>query len=334
MKKILKYLFIIIGFFTINMPITNAVSLNCSQYLSNGDTGNSVKVLQQMLNKTTNCSLDVDGIYGKLTTKCVKKFQNKYNLSSDGIVGPKTCNKLNRVLNKNTTNTNKTRRRSVKSTRSNSVNANKSKNVNITTNTNVNNVNKKDAYVIGSVVNVREEANASSRLIAKVRRGKKVEVIGTNGEWSYVVVSSGIVGYIKTNLLTNSLIVVDISDQKLYFYKNSKIVLRTSIVTGMQNNHDTPIGRYVLKANNLQRGRTLRGKNDNGSSYASYVEYWMPFIVERGIGFHDASWRSNSEYTKNRYTYDGSHGCVNMKTEAAKKLYNSITSDTLVVIQK
>ncbi len=332
MKKILKYLFIIISCFTINIQVANAEGLNCSQYLSKGDTGNSVKVLQQMLNKTTNCSLDVDGIYGKLTKKCVKKFQNKYNLSSDGIVGPKTCNKLNRVLNKKsvTTNTNKTRRRSTSSTKTKSVNTNN----NTDTNIKINSANKKDAYVMASVVNVRKDASTSSRLIAKVRRGKKVEVIGTNGEWSYVVVNSNISGYIKSDLLTNSLIIVDISDQKLYFYKNNKIVLRTSVVTGMKGSHDTPIGRYVLRTTNLKRSITLRGVNDNGSSYASYVEYWMPFIMGRGIGFHDASWRSNKEYTNNRYTYDGSHGCVNMKTESAKKLYNNITSDTLVIIQR
>ena len=102
----------------------------------------------------------------------------------------------------------------------------------------------------------------------------------------------------------------------------------------MKGSHDTPIGRYVLRTTNLKRSITLRGVNDNGSSYASYVEYWMPFIMGRGIGFHDASWRSNKEYTNNRYTYDGSHGCVNMKTESAKKLYNNITSDTLVIIQR
>lgn len=311
MKKIISLIFIAVSCFFINIAMTNAQSLDCTEYLQKGDTGSSVKTLQQMLNKTTSCSLDEDGIYGSLTKKCVNTFQKKYNLSVDGIVGPKTCTKLNGLLNKGTTKTS--------TSSNNSVSSNSSSNY---------------AYVMGDVINVRKAPSTSSDAVAQVKVGKKVKILETTGEWSHVLIGSGVGGYIKSNLLTKDIIVVDISEQTLVFYKSNKTVLKTNVVTGTKGVHDTPTGRYTLKVANLQRDRTLRGKNDDGSDYASYVEYWMPFITERGIGFHDASWRSSSEFTSSRYTYNGSHGCVNLKTKAAKRLYNNITSDTVVIIKK
>ena len=40
----------------------------------------------------------VDGINGPKTIAAVKAFQKKYGLTQDGIVGSKTCNKLNATL--------------------------------------------------------------------------------------------------------------------------------------------------------------------------------------------------------------------------------------------
>ena len=68
----------------------------------------------------------------------------------------------------------------------------------------------------------------------------------------------------------------------------------------------------------MQRNRVLRGKNADGSTYASPVKYWMPFYG--GYGIHDASWRKASEFNSSTYHSDGSHGCVNMQTSAAKEI--------------
>ena len=108
----------------------------------------------------------------------------------------------------------------------------------------------------------------------------------------------------------------------------------TRVVTGNQGNHDTPIGNYTLNPNNLEKDRYLKGTNDNGTKYNAHVDYWMPFILGKGIGFHDASWRSNSEYTKTRFQGNGSHGCVNMMHDAAQKLYESTTESISVVVRK
>ena len=116
--------------------------------------------------------------------------------------------------------------------------------------------------------------------------------------------------------------------------KHNEVVIDTNVVTGMMGSHDTPTGYYMVRKANKQRERTLRGTNDNGSKYSSYVEYWMPFITSRGIGFHDASWRSSDEFNDSTYTYDGSHGCVNMPSNQAKKLYKAITYDEDVIIRE
>lgn len=61
--------------------------------------------------------------------------------------------------------------------------------------------------------------------------------------------------------------------------------------------------------------------------YESYVNYWMPF--NGGIGMHDASWRGS--FGGSIYMYSGSHGCINMPSSKAAKLYEMIEKDCVVV---
>lgn len=62
--------------------------------LSEGTTGDDVKMLQAVLNyhrvAPTDELLTVDGIFGAKTTKRVKSFQTQNRLTADGIVGPNT----------------------------------------------------------------------------------------------------------------------------------------------------------------------------------------------------------------------------------------------------
>ncbi len=302
MKKIKELTMLIICLILFSSIDVSAATLDCNEYLKSGSTGEDVLTLQQMLNNNMSCSLAEDSVFGPLTKKCVENFQAKYNLTVDGIVGPVTCNKLN-----TTTTTIKTQ--TIKSLK------------------------KNQAVVVGDLVNVRKKASINSKSITQVKVGKKVKILSKKGDWYYINVDGKTKGYIKKDLLTRDLIIVDISDQIMYFYKDGKMILETNVVTGMQNNHDTPIGAYVLPVANIQRGTTLKGSNDNGSTYNAYVEYWMPFI-DNSIGFHDATWRADSEFNNARYVYDGSHGCVNMKYNDAKTLFENITKDTAVIIKK
>ena len=73
MKKIFIILTLLV--LTLNVKIANAENLICSNYLQYGSTGEQVKILQEELNKTIGCNLDVDGIIGSRTKKCILQFQ-------------------------------------------------------------------------------------------------------------------------------------------------------------------------------------------------------------------------------------------------------------------
>lgn len=118
---------------------------------------------------------------------------------------------------------------------------------------------------------------------------------------------------------------VNISSQTARYYKDGKLKLSTAVVTG-KNGHNTPTGIYVInyKATNVN----LKGSNDDGSSYSSHVNYWMPF--NGGIGLHDATWRS--AFGGSIHYQNGSHGCVNMPYSAAGRLFHMVKAGTPVVV--
>lgn len=56
-------------------------------YLLNGDTGSSVKSLQELLNKAGYNVGSADGIFGNNTEKAVRKLQSDHKIKVDGIAG-------------------------------------------------------------------------------------------------------------------------------------------------------------------------------------------------------------------------------------------------------
>ncbi|MBR1802375.1 MAG: L,D-transpeptidase family protein [Clostridia bacterium] len=137
--------------------------------------------------------------------------------------------------------------------------------------------------------------------------------------------------YQQTTKLTNlsSYVEIDITRQNVWLYKDGACLVDTPCVTGMKGKHDTPTGVYTLTSK--AKNATLRGRNDNGSKYASFVKYWMPF--NGGIGLHDADgWRRLSEYGGTTYLYHGSHGCVNLPSSAAKTIYENIDFTMPIIV--
>ena len=304
MKKIFIILTLLI--LTLNVKIANAESterLNCNNYLQYGSTGSQVKILQEELNRTIQCNLDVDGIIGSRTKKCILQFQEKYQLAQDGIVGPKTCAKLNSLYR----------------------------------------IEQSKTYVVvtGNVVNIRSGANTTSAVKATVNQGEILRVYGikiTNGQTWYRVYTKYTrvddnYGYINGNYAKKTAIVLNIADQQLTYYKNGKIIVNAPVITGMKNTTDTPTGKYIIDPTNKRTNTNLIGQNADGTNYNAFVNYWMPFILDRGIGFHDASWRQMDDYTKTQYTNNGSHGCVNMRFNDAQKLYQNLNTKTYVIVK-
>jgi hypothetical protein len=114
---------------------------------------------------------------------------------------------------------------------------------------------------------------------------------------------------------------INLSAQHLFYYKAGQLVVESDFVSGnIAKGHGTPGGAYPITYK--QRNATLRGQG-----YASPVSYWMPF--NRGIGMHDASWRSS--FGGNIYQTNGSHGCINLPIHVAKTIYENIEAGTAVL---
>lgn len=113
---------------------------------------------------------------------------------------------------------------------------------------------------------------------------------------------------------------VDLTNQLIRVWQGENLVITGPCVTGYKGVHDTSVGNFTIKSK--ETDRYLQGYNDNGTKYKSYVNFWMPF--NGGQGLHDAGWRgtSHENYGGNIYTYNGSHGCVNLPYDVAAALYN------------
>lgn len=102
---------------------------------------------------------------------------------------------------------------------------------------------------------------------------------------------------------------VDLSKQKIWVYKDNKLVIEDDCVTGKKG-HETPVGVWSLKCNN---GRTELV----GPTWDVWVNYWMHF--SQGCGLHDASWQRSFGLARWQAGY-GSHGCVNLKPSTAAEV--------------
>ncbi len=125
------------------------------------------------------------------------------------------------------------------------------------------------------------------------------------------------------NDIGDTFVEVDLTRQKLYYVQNGELLMDTDIVSGRPTGYATPevVGYLYKKDENVY----LRGEG-----YVSFVNYWMPFY--KADGMHDASWQK--KYGGDRYLRYGSHGCINMQKEDAKKLYESIEVGTPVIVYK
>lgn len=75
-------------------------NISTSSILKIGSNGSAVKTLQKNLNTLIKSKLTVDGEFGTATYNAVIKFQTKYKLTVDGIVGENTQKKINALLKK------------------------------------------------------------------------------------------------------------------------------------------------------------------------------------------------------------------------------------------
>ncbi len=164
-------------------------------------------------------------------------------------------------------------------------------------------------------------------------------------EIMYLVKTEDYIGYIaKENVeeLNGTIVVVDISEQKLTLYKDNEIILECPVVTGKLS-EGTKTTEGVWEIYDITYNRPLVGPG-----YSSPVDIMMKFYGNEG--FHDATyhscdfwkkkgkarhgWRAIWEMGGDTYIYDGSHGCVNMIHDDVFSLAEHVSLGTPVIIKK
>ena len=177
----------------------------------------------------------------------------------------------------------------------------------------------------------------------------KALTAGKSGTVDAVFVSKG-----KTmqgeNDIGDTYVEVNLSEQRVIAYKNGRKFAEGDCVSGNESaGHGTTTGLYqvqdklsptVLRGEKKAVTKTVKKKNKNGKKvektkttyeyeYESPVTYWLQF--NGGQGLHDAAgWRS--AYGGSIYYYSGSHGCVNLPLDLAKKLYENIQVGDPVIV--
>lgn len=166
----------------------------------------------------------------------------------------------------------------------------------------------------GTVVSMSEGLGESSQKRIKV---EKAEKDGKEGS----VLKSG---------LTGTFVLVDKSDQVMYYFQDQKLVVFGPCVTGnVEKNMDTPTGVFEI----LSRQDNFKMKGRYQTNFA--------FRYHEGYFLHDAPWRGEKEnFGGTTYKYGGSHGCVNLPYETAQSLWEGdenfsyLQEGTAVVVQE
>lgn len=115
-----------------------------------------------------------------------------------------------------------------------------------------------------------------------------------------------------------------IKQQKMWCYKDGKLVVTTPVVTGNSaQGLDTPSGCVWA----IDAKRSPAHFNATNSD----VTYWLPFNGD--VGVHDASWRTPAMFADPKtYLANGSHGCINTPLDAAKKIYDTVDVGYPVIV--
>lgn len=114
---------------------------------------------------------------------------------------------------------------------------------------------------------------------------------------------------------------VDYVNQRMWFYKDGKLLVDTRVVTGNSSQKmDSPVGIFCIY--NKETNAILKGED-----YKTPVDFWLPY--SGGVGIHDAKWRS--AFGGEIYKTSGSHGCVNTPWEHAKTIFENVEIGTPVI---
>lgn len=191
---------------------------------------------------------------------------------------------------------------------------------------------KSVVYVNCDELNIRCGSSIDYSIIGKLEKLEAVRVIDEVNGFYFVMNNDYSFGYIKkdyTKELNDIFVEVDLSEQRLYMYNNNILNCVASITSGKDS---TPSDKGLF---------AIWYKGMNEEIVPNYlVDYWMPYNLSCE-GLHDAQrWRSEfgmhteEEKKLEKYRYNGSNGCINMKREDAKLVYENVSIGTKVLVHK
>ena len=197
-----------------------------------------------------------------------------------------------------------------------------------------------DTAVYNTILDKEEKIEAYQKVIIldKLEKVTLIKYINSDNE-----PMRGLVLNEMLNELPDTFVEIDISQQIVRLYVDNSLALESNVVTGMSYESPTPIGCFDI--DEKKSPIFLKGYDGAGNvTYSRFVDYWMPF--NGGIGLHDAEyhndpewgtyhgWRNPEDFGGNTYTYNGSHGCVNLLNAVAKEIYEQVEVGTKVLVHK
>lgn len=119
---------------------------------------------------------------------------------------------------------------------------------------------------------------------------------------------------------------IDITEQKVYVYKNGQLAHTSICVTGRPPTEDriTRTGVWYVK-------EKMPEKLLVGEDYQTPSKFWVR-IMWTGTGYHFLERSDWANWSPTLYLTKGSHGCINLQYEDAQKIYNLVESGDPVFI--
>ena len=191
-----------------------------------------------------------------------------------------------------------------------------------------------DAMTSTANVNIRQYASISSRKLGLIPKGSKINVYGSYGNW-YSVRYGKVWGYVckdyvfsnstsNKNVISNKgqnkglilsrLVIVNISQNKIYLYKNGKLIWSRSVASGKPST-PSPVGQFTV---------VNKVNNSNGVLGKAYGTRWMG-LSKAHYGIHGTS-------NPNSISKYASHGCIRLNNTDVNYLYSNISVGTRVII--
>ncbi len=213
-----------------------------------------------------------------------------------------------------------------------------------------------NAAYYGSCINVRSGPSTDAPVVFKMRKGTVLRVEKTvrvhNRDWYKITFDEyvryperlGPELYVAVNAVQNftreaphdadprmhydtlKMIIVDISDQKMYAYDDDEVFMEAHVSTGLD---DTPTEPGTYRIFRKTPSRYMQGPIPGGTTdeYDLPGVPWTMYFTAEGAAIHGAYWHSD-------FGNQHSHGCVNLTPEESRILYEWAPLGTPVVVQE